>query len=294
MPTFVFYSLIAATCFSLSGIIEKLASKYAITSRWPLLFWYYMTFIPFVFLVPMFAPIVVPATLSEWLAILGYSLFFLLGNICFFTAIFSLDASVFSPFFQLQAAFLAILAYVFLGERFPLGNYLWIALALTGAVLITIDEHMSLRSFLQRAIFLIIAMQLFHAISNMFAGFILRFTDFWNLMWWPALVSMIFIILFTTFVNGLKVKVRWKQLRPLLLTNAITFVGGLSLFRAFQENVTISGVLSLMSGPITFFIAIVFSRIKPKLLEHHSPTVYTVRALGIILLLFGAAKLSGL
>ncbi len=294
MPTFVLFSLIAATSFAIAGIIEKLASKYAITNRWSLLFWYYVTFIPFLLLVPILAPIALPTTASQWLTIAAYSLFFLLGNICFFTAIFSLDASVFSPFFQLQAAFLAVLAYLFLGERFPLANYLWITLALLGAVLITTDERMSPRSFFQRAIFLIIGMQLFHAITNMFAGFILRFTDFWNLMWWTGLVSTVFIVVFMMVVNGLKVKATWKQIQPIVWSNAVSFVGGLSLFRAFQENVTLSGVLSLMTGPITLFIAIVLSRFKPKLLEHHSPTVYAVRAMGVLLLLFGAAKLSGM
>src|SRR3989344_2555939 len=129
MPTFVFFSLVAATSFAIAGIIEKLASKYAITDRWSLLFWYYVTFIPFLLLVPLLAPIALPTTASQWATIIAYSFFFLLGNICFFTAIFALDASVFSPFFQLQAAFLAILAYLFLRERFPAANYVWIALA---------------------------------------------------------------------------------------------------------------------------------------------------------------------
>ena len=113
MPKYVLFSLIAAIGFSVAGIINKFASKHIITERWPLLFWYYLTFIPFVLIIPFLAPITIPATSHQWIFIAAYSLAFLVGNICFFTAIFQLDASVISPFFQLQAAFLAVMAYLF-------------------------------------------------------------------------------------------------------------------------------------------------------------------------------------
>jgi len=44
---------------------------------------------------------------------------FTLGNLFFVNAIYKMDASTFAPFFQLQSAFIAIIAFVFLGERFP-------------------------------------------------------------------------------------------------------------------------------------------------------------------------------
>lgn len=292
MPSYVVFSLIAATGFAVAGIVNKLASKYAITERWSLLFWYYFTFIPFALLIPLTVSIVVPATIGLWLLIFGYSVCFLLGNICFFTAVFKTDASVFSPFFQLQAAFLALLAFIFLDERFPVSNYLWMGVILVGAVLVAIDERMSLKSFFSKAILLILAMQFFHAGSNLFAGLVLRFTDFWNLTWWSTVVSTILVVLFISAVNGLRVRVSIKQLRPMFMVNALSFVAALSLFRAFQENVTISGVLSLLTGPITFLIVVALSRRKPEFLEHHSAKVYAIRSVGVVLTLVGAILVS--
>lgn len=292
MSSYVVFSLIAAVGFTAAGIVNKFASKYAITEKWPLLFWYYFTFIPFALLIPLMAPITTPATVELWLLIFGYSVCFLLGNICFFTAVFKVDASVFSPFFQLQAAFLALLAFLFLGERFPLSNYLWMGVILAGAVLVAVDERMSVRSFFSKAILLILAMQFFHAGSNLFAGLVLRFTDFWNLTWWSTLVSTVLVLLFTAAVNGLRVRVSTKQLRPMFIVNALSFVAALSLFRAFQENVTISGILSLLTGPLTFLVVVALSRWKPEFLEHHPAKVYIVRGAGVILTLAGAILVS--
>lgn len=292
MPLFVVLSFIAASCFATSGVIEKFASKHVITSRWPLLFWYYAAFIPFVLIIPLIAHIAIPQTAQQWLYIAAYSSLFLIGNICFFIAIFQTDASVFSPLFQLQAAFLAMLSYAFLGERFAGGNYFWMVLMFVGAMLVSLDERFTIRAFFQRSILLIIAMQVFHAGSNLFAGFLLRFLDFWNVLWWTTIVSTLSVFLFTFFANGLQVKVSWRQLRPMVLTNAVTFIGAAALFRAFAENVTLSGAISLLSGPITFIITLVASKVKPGLLEHHTGLVYGIRGLGIFLTVAGAFFIS--
>lgn len=292
MPKYILFSLIAALGFSIAGIINKFASKHVITKRWPLLFWYYLTFIPFVLIIPFLAPITIPTTGHQWVFIAAYSLAFLVGNICFFSAIFQLDVSVISPFFQLQAAFLAVLAYLFLGERFPLDNYFWIAVLLIGALIVSIDEKLSIGTFFNKPILLIIAMQLFHAGANLAAGFILKFTDYWNLMWWTSLVSIMLVLVFISITARLRVKVTWSQLKPMFAINAVSFIAALSLFRAFQENVTLSGAISLLTGPMTFLIAITLSKIRPGLLEHHTEKAYLIRGLGTGLTLLGAVMLS--
>lgn len=292
MPLYAVLSFVAASCFAVSGIIEKFASKHAITNRWQLLFWYYVTFIPFVLIIPFISHIVFPESAQVWLYIALYSMLFLLGNICFFTAIFQTDASVFSPLFQLQAAFLAVLSYLFLGERFAGHNYFWMVLMLAGAMLVSMDELFTVRTFFRRSILLVIAMQILHAGSNMFAGFLLRSIDFWNVMWWTTIVSTLLVFPFTFFANKLQVKVSWRQLRPMVLTNAVTFIGAAALFRAFAENVTLTAAISLLSGPITFIITLVASKVKPELLEHHTGLVYGIRGVGIILTVAGAYFIS--
>ncbi len=292
MPSYILYSLIAAFGFAVSSILNKFASKHAITDKWTLLFWYYFTFIPFALLIPLLTKIVFPQTLGLWIFLVVYSLLFLLGNICFFIAVFKLDVSVISPFSQLQAAFLAILAFLFLGERFSVANYLWIVIILIGAIFVSFEERLSLKTFFQKSILLIIGMQFFHASANLMAGFILQSLNFWNLMWWTVVINTVPVLLFTFFVNRLRVKVSWKQLNPMFLVNFAAFIAAASLFRAFQENLTISGTISLLTAPITFIITVIFSKINPQLLEHHTKQVYILRGAGIILILFGAVMLS--
>src|SRR3989344_3421365 len=171
MPSYILLSFLAAVSFAIAAIFNKFASKHAIKERWSLLFYYYLTFTPFLLLIPFFTKIQIPS--DNWLTLFLYSVFFFLGNICFFTAIFKTDASVFAPFFQLQAAFVAVLAFLFLGERFSLANYLWISLILAGAIIVSLDERMTLKTFFQKYILLIVLWQLFHAISNLYAGFAL-------------------------------------------------------------------------------------------------------------------------
>lgn len=64
------------------------------------------------------------------------------------------------------------------------------------------------------------------------------------------------------------------------------------LFTAFQNNLTISLVISNFLVPI-IVLALTFlaSAFKPNLLEHHRPQIYLVRTIGVSLILAGALKL---
>lgn len=290
MPTYILFSFLAAISFALTNVFNKFTSKHVIKKRWPLLFYYYLTFPPFALLIPLLAKIQIPA--ESWLTLFFYSLFFFLGNVCFFTAISKTDASVFAPFFQLQAAFIAILALLFLGERFPIANYLWIGLILVGAVLVSLDERMSIKTFFRKAILLIILMQFFHALSNLWAGFALKTMDFWNLVFWSTFVSSLLIFILVPPLAKFKLRVSFNQLKPLFVVNFFSFIGATSLFAAFQTNLTISSAISLLTAPIVLFISILLSRFRPEFLEHHTAKVYLIRTIGVILILFGALKVS--
>lgn len=290
MPNYIILSFLAAVSFAIVIVFDKFTSKHAIKERWPLLFYYYLTFIPFIFLIPFFAKIQIPA--DSWLTLFFYSLFFFLGNICFFTAIFKTDASVFAPFFQLQAAFVAILAFLFLGERFSLINYLWIGLILAGAILVSLDEKMTFKTFFQKYILLIILWQLFHAISNIFAGLALKRMDFWNLTFWSSIVSAVMILIIVPFFAKFKLRASFNQLKPLFVVSFFSFIGANSLFAAFQTNLTISTTISLLTAPIVLLISIILSKFKPEFIEHHTAKVYLIRVIAVIIILFGALKIS--
>ena len=195
-------------------------------------------------------------------------------------------------FSNFKPAFITILAFLFLGERFPLSNYLWIGLILVGAILVSLDERMTVKTFFRKTILLIILMQFFHALSNLYAGFALKTMDFWNLTFWSTIISTLLILVLVPPLARFKLKVSFTQLKPLFAVNFFSFIGATSLFAAFQTNLTISSAISLLTAPIVLFISILLSKFQPEFLEHHSGKVYLIRPIGVILILFGAIKIS--
>ncbi len=290
MPNYILLSFIAAVAFALAGVFSKYTSQHAIKERWPLLFYYYVTFSPFAILIPFITKIQIPT--DSWLTLFLYSFFFFLGNICFFTVIFKIDASVFAPFNQLQVAFIAIFAFLFLGERFPIINYFWIGLILIGAVLVSLDERMTLKTFFQRTTPFIILAQFFFAVSNLYAGFALKKMDFWNLTFWSSIISAVIVLIIVPFFAKFKLRTSFNQLKPLFVVSFFSFIGANSLFAAFQTNLTISSTISLLTAPIVLLISIILSKFKPEFIEHHSSKVYLIRIIAVAIILFGALKIS--
>lgn len=216
---------------------------------------------------------------------------FLIGYYFFYKGIYETDASSFAPLFQLQAGLIALLAYVFLGERFPLSSYLWVGLMILGALLVTVDEKMKIQAFFKRGIWFIVLMQVLHAISNLFIGFSLKNLDFVTVLFWESV-----------FIGGLLVLFLWwkkprldygrKQVFPVLLATWLATFGALMLFRAFSVNLTVTSAISLLNAPLVFVVSVVASRFYPKLLEHHTAKVYLIRGAGLVAILVAALNIA--
>lgn len=290
MQTYIIFATLAAFAFSFSSLINKFTSKHKISNHWVLLFYYYIALVPFLFLIPAFFKVSFPN--SGWLYIFLYASAFFTGNIFFTKAIYQIDASTFAPFYQLQSAFVAILAFVFLSERFPTSNYIFISLMLVGSILVSLDEKMTIKSYFRLAILLIISQQFLHAFANLFAGFALKSMNSFTFIFWGDLIAASFALLLIPFVGLQKLRVSFNQIKPLFLSGFFSIVGATSLFTAFLTNLTISSALSLLTSPIVLVLTILASIFKPNLLERHTKKVYLIRTLGVVLILIAAIKLS--
>lgn len=287
---YILFSFLAAFGFALANLSNKFASKHKISNNWVLLFYYYLTIIPFLFLLPLIFNVTIPT--SGWSYIFLYAVAFFIGNIFFTIAIYKLDVSTFAPFFQLQTAFIAILAFIFLKERFPLENYLPIAIMVLGSILVSMDEGISFKSYLKLATLLIIFQQLFHGFSNLFAGFALKSMNSFTFIFWGDLIASLLVLSIIPFVGIKKLKVSFSQVKPLFLGSLFSTIAATSLFTAFQTNVTISSALALLTSPIVLLLTILTSTFRPDLLEHHTRKVYIIRAIGVVAILLSALKLS--
>jgi drug/metabolite transporter (DMT)-like permease len=286
---YLFFAFIAAICFSLSQVINKLLSKHTIGNTDSLMAYFMLSTFTFgLFLIP-FVPLSIPSADILLLAT-GAIIFFLIGYYCFFRGIFHADASTTAPLFQIQAALVGFLAYIFLGERFPAANYIWMIIILCGAILVSFDEKMTPKSFFNRGIVLVLFMQLFHAVSNTITGLTLERLTPIQVLFWENMITGFFCCLFI-LIRKPKMNYTIHQVAPMFLNNAIVGLGVLALFQAYTSNLTISSVIGLLSAPIVFIIGFIASSISPAFLEHHPPKVYIARGIGLLIILFGTYKI---
>ena len=290
MPQYVIFSLLAAVSFAISSLLNKLTSKHSINNKNSLMalfliFSFILGLLLFPFINISFPPIqaIKPLIINTLTFSFGYYLFY--------NGIFSTDASSFAPLFQLQSGLIAVLAFLFLGERFPSADYLWLGLLFIGAIIVTVDESMSLKSFLKRGVLSILAMQLLHAISNLFVGITLKYLTPVEILFWQYLILG---FLFTPFYLITKPRLRYsvKKLSPLFLASTLSSLGAIFLFKAFTSNLTISSTIAMLSTPLIFVISVIASKFFPQLLEQHSRKVYLVRSIGLAFILLGAYKIT--
>jgi len=286
---FITYSFIAAVCFAISQVLNKLLSKHSIENKDSLMAYFMLSTSSFALFLFPFVPKELPSLEVIKLLLPAVSLF-LLGYYFFFTGIFETDASSYAPLFQLQSAFVAILAF-FLGiEHFAPSDYLWMAIMAAGAMIVSYHEKMSVRSFMSRGIFFIVLMQVCHSISNIFISWTLeQITPIQLLFWEHIIISFIFVIFW--LIKRPRMNYTRGQVAPMFVSSYVVGIGVISLFQAFTENLTISSVIGLLSSPIVFLISMVASRFAPQLLEHHPAKVYALRGVGLIVILIGATQL---
>jgi drug/metabolite transporter (DMT)-like permease len=281
---------VSAICFSFSQILNKLMSKHSIDNKNSMMGYFMLATATFaIFLLP-FIPLTIPplpvlGTLAAAVAL------FLIGYYLFFSGIFHADASSFAPLFQMQAGLVGLLAFLFLGERFPLQNYAWMVLIILGAILVSFNEKMTVKSFLNKGILLILLMQVFHATSNLLIGFVLKSMSPIQLLFWEDIsVGIVFLCFY--LLKKPKMNYAPKQIAPMFLSTYIVGVGIIALFQAFSQNLTVSSVIGLLSAPIVFVITIIASHFSPTFLEHHPPKVYLVRGIGLLIILLAAYKIT--
>lgn len=291
MASYIVLALFAAVAYSLANLFSKFSSKHTISDQSVFLFYYYLTLLPFLFLVPVFFDVHFPLP-SAWPWIWLYGLIFFIGNILSTLALYRFDSSTFAAFTQLRPAFLALLAFWFLGEQFPSAHYLLMGLMFVGAILTTLDERMNLKNLFGAGLLLLIILQFFHALSQLFAGFALQSMNSFSIVFWGNLASFVFALALIPWLRQ-RLKIRFSQAKPMLISGFFTVASLVLLFTAFQSNLTLSSAISKLSVPvIVLVLTFLASAFKPNLLEHHPPRVYLMRAIGIILILFGALQLT--
>jgi drug/metabolite transporter (DMT)-like permease len=283
-------SSLAAFIFAIGMLFNKFVAKHKVKERDSLMTYFMISLFLFsLVLFPFIDKSILSLTALQPVLVIVFS--YLIGYYFFYTGIGQVDASVFAPLVQLQVGFVAIWAFLFLGERFPIQSYFWILFLLLGAILVSFNEKMNLKAFLTPGIFFILGSTFCHSISSLFAGYALRQLGPLQILFWEYFLVGILVL---PFIAKTKPKLTYplKDVWPLLVATFLGGIGTIFLLKAFKENLTISIAISMMTAPIVFLGTVIASRFKPKLLEYHPRRVYLVRAIGLVLILFAAFRLS--
>lgn len=288
--SYILLSFLAATFFALSLVFNKFVSKHKIEDKNSLMIYFMVASFVFSLVLFPFTSHTFP-NFSVLSNIFIATSTFLVGYYLFFIGINDTDASVVAPLFQLQAVIVAVLAYLFLDERFSSTNYFWIGLIVLGVVLVSLDEKANIKSFFKKGVIFILLMQLLHGISNLFVGFSLQNVNFIDMLFWEYVIIGIYAIPFYILTKP-KINYPTKSIFHFGIATYLSSIGALFLFKAFEQNLTISSTISLMSSPIVFIISVIASKFKPELLEHHTLKIYLIRAIGVVIILFSVIRLS--
>ncbi|MFC1711720.1 EamA family transporter [Patescibacteria group bacterium] len=283
--TYQHIALLSAVVFAFVTISAKFVSKHKVKDFNSFFFWTYIAGLPFIILIPLtqgfyFNLAILPSMIV-------HSILLTAGQYLFSKGIFLVDASVVSPLFQLQSGFVLILAMIFLGEKYPPFIYVYLIFLILGAMFVSATDKTKFKGLLQKGVLYILGMQLFHAGANIAIGFALKHTSSWQTLFYSFAFNSILVSLYM-FIKREKVtrdfsKVSWMLLRAFLLLIATAL-----LYKAFETNISISAALGLLSSPLVFVIAVACAIFSPKLLEKQSLKTYAIRAVGLIMIIYGA------
>lgn len=153
MQTFVPFAFLALFLFALDTVTQKLTTKYLIKN--PLVFNFYFYPFALLFILPILLTkkVVVPFDFSN----IALAAFFNVAAYLFYVfALYKIDVSIISPMYNLRIVFSTLLAIIVLGELLPIYKYAWLVVVIVAGFFVAIDERMTLKSFFQKPIFLLV------------------------------------------------------------------------------------------------------------------------------------------
>lgn len=282
---YILLSFSSALVFASIILLVKYISKYVITDFNSFFFWTYVAGLPFVLLIPFIVGI--PIGWQIVIPMIVHSVLLTYGQYLFSRGIYLVDASVVSPLFQLQSGFVLILATLLLGERYPISIYSFLLVMMVGTILVSVTDKTKFKGFIQKGIFYIIGMQFFHAGANVSVGYALKYANSWQTLFYSFVFNAILVIGYILITKA-KVTLEFSKIKWMLIRSFLLFSATALLYKAFETNVSISAAIGLLSSPIVFVTSVILAVVFPNLLEKQSAKTYSIRALGMILIIYAA------
>lgn len=286
MPFYIF-AWLASFVYGLETILIKVLSKHSVKNPW--LLNYIWSASSVVFLIPL-AFIYKAGFPANW-SLIVYSAFInALFSITYMFALAKIDVSVFSPLFNFKTVFSVILGFIFLKEVLTPIQILFIAVLFLAGFFVSMDERLSIKSFFNKAVFILLSSAFLYAIFSVLINKAVAVNGYWTSNLWVSILNLIFLTftvpLFKKDIKTLKVSFAL----PLVIVVLSEMIGNLAAIKAYSENVGLSS--AIISIPFSMLMAMGLAFILPKLLEKHNVKVYAIRILSAGIMLYAALQLS--
>jgi drug/metabolite transporter (DMT)-like permease len=202
-----------------------------------------------------------------------------------------LEMTILSPMFNLKMVITVLLGYFFLGEVLTSKKVWLIAMIVVAGMFATTDERFSIKSFLDKKIFLAIFLMFFTSVLTIFINRTINQNGYWTATLWMVTMSIVFsfILNFPLFYKDLK-KTKLSDYGWIPILAIIGGIGDLAAYKALEENVGISSIIICL--PFAMMMSIILAFWKPELMEKHTAKVYVIRVVAAGIMIFGAINLS--
>lgn len=278
---------VASLVTAAEAIIIKLTSKSLIKSPWLFnVLWLGFAVPPIVALAYVQGgswPANWPYILATALSSAGFYVFYTL-------AIYKLDVTTMTPLFAVRTVSSVLLGLVLLGESVSALAVLLMTLIVAASPLVSYDEKLRLKAFVQKHVLLAIIAMVSLAFMGYFTNRSVAANGYATTILWQDLLTLLILLPTLRFVRFRKENVTRMSILAFALLGLGSFIYTATTTYAYARNLSLSSII--VSLPFSMVFAYLLSRRYPELLEKHPPRVYAVRFTGAAIMVGGAIWLS--
>jgi drug/metabolite transporter (DMT)-like permease len=284
---FLFFAWLASVVYGLEVVIGKFTSNNTVTNPWLFNFVWSLFIIVLILPFALANHVGLPHLTANFLLV---SLSYALANIFYILSLQTMDVTAMGPLFNFRSVFSVILGVIMLGEKITPFQIGLMAVIFLAGILVNMDEKLKPTAFFKAGVLVMMAFLLILAFNGIYTNLAIAESGYWTTTLW----SMIFAQITYLFTAPLF----WKDMRKTnvkkytgLFAMSIASAGGtLAANQAYASNVGITSVI--MSLPFSMIMTIIISVINPKLLEHHTAKIYTLRVSAAVVMLIAALQLT--
>ncbi len=286
--SFIIFAWIACVIYALEILLSKFIAKYHIKNIWLYIFFWSLLIAIFTTIISVFNGAGLPKELP---VLLTTTVLYILTGIFYIFALYGLDVSILSPFFNIRTVFTVLIAAVFLNEILSLQQYALIGVLFVAGVFLTMDEKLSHKSFFRKPIMYALLAMICVSFESVFVKKSIMLNGYWETNLWTNVFGMILLLptyfLFKKDIKTISIKKTW-TMSLIAITGTIAT---LASYKAYEQNVSITS--AILTIPVSMIIVIIFSFFKPHFLESHSIKVYSIRLTAAVIMIIAALMLSG-